>query len=64
MNCDVKRITKMSRIYALIVIISNIVAIIVPTAISNPFWHSENLTKWENFIDNTYGSTLALISAF
>ena len=64
MNCDVKKITKMSRIYALIVIISNIVAIIVPTAISNPFWHSENLTKWENFIDDTYGSTLALICAF
>ncbi|MCR4579221.1 MAG: hypothetical protein K5681_02620, partial [Treponema sp.] len=54
----------MSRIYGLIVIISNIIAVLVPSVISNPLGNSENLLRWESFLDQTAASNFAIIAAF
>lgn len=59
-----KLIRIMTLIYGLIVIVSNIIAVAVPTAVSSPFGDSENLMQWEAFLEKTKGSLLAMIAAF
>ena len=54
----------MLTIYGLIVIAANIIAVLVPTMISNPLGTSENLVRWENFISKTGASIIAMIAAF
>ena len=54
----------MTSIYGLIVIAANIIAVAVPTAVSSPFGDSENLSRWEDFLENSNVSVLAMIAAF
>ena len=64
MNLDRKFIAKMTRIYGLIVIISNIIAMIVPTVISIPVLDPENIQLWENFLNTNQMVKWATFIAF
>lgn len=64
MEVSKKVISRTISFYGLIVIIANIIAILVPTVISNPLGDTENTLRWENFISSTPGPNMALISAF
>ena len=64
MNLDKKFISHMVWIYGLIVIISNVIAVIVPTVVSTPILDSENMQKWDSFLENTKSTNFALVAAF
>ncbi|MCR5284255.1 MAG: adenylate/guanylate cyclase domain-containing protein [Treponema sp.] len=64
MDINIKYIARMVRLYGLIVIISNIIAILVPSVASTPIVDSENMKIWEDFISSHKISNLALLAAF
>ena len=64
MNLDRKFVAKMTRVYGLIVIISNIIAMLVPTVISIPVLDTENLQIWENFLNTNQMVKWATFVAF
>ena len=49
MELNKKFIAKMTRIYGLIVLAANVVAVLVPQYISIPVLNEENTRKWEAF---------------
>lgn len=64
MNVDKNYIAKMLRVYGLIVIASNVIAVLVPSVISIPVFDVENMQKWSAFLDETKIVNLALVFAF
>ena len=64
MELNKKFIAKMTRIYGLIVVISNIIAVLVPQYLSIPVLDEENNHKWENFLQNNHLANIAMFFAF
>ena len=64
MDLDKKFIAKMTRIYGLIVIASNILAMLVPTVISIPVLDTENIRIWEEFLNHNKMVSWATFVAF
>ena len=64
MELNKKFIAKMTRIYGLIVILANIVAIMVPKLISIPVLDEDNIKKWETFLAYNNLSNIATVVAF
>ena len=64
MELDRKFIAKMTRIYGLIVVISNIVAVLVPQYISIPVLDEENNRIWSEFLQHNNLSDIAMVFAF
>ena len=64
MQTKEKFIYRMVRLYGLIVVISNIIAVLVPTVVTTPMNDSANMQKWSDFISATKASYYALIAAF
>ena len=64
MELNKKFIAKMTRIYGLIVVISNIIAVLVPQYLSIPVLDEENNSIWESFLNNNHLASIAMIIAF
>ncbi|MBR5402495.1 MAG: HAMP domain-containing protein [Treponema sp.] len=64
MNLDKKFIAKMTRIYGLIVVISNIIAMLVPSVISLPVLDTDNMQKWQAFLNQNKMVSWATFTAF
>ncbi len=64
MNVDKSFIAKMTRVYGVIVFLSNVLAVLVPQYISIPVLDEINNRKWEQFLDSNNLSVIALIFAF
>ena len=64
MELNKKFIAKMTRIYGLIVLLSNIIAVLIPQYISIPVLDEENNRKWEAFLANNNLASIAMIFAF
>lgn len=64
MELDKKFIAKMTRVYGLIVIFSNVIAVLVPQLISIPVLDEQNNQKWEAFLSNNNLASIAMIFAF
>ena len=54
----------MTRIYGAIVLVSNIIAVLVPQLISIPVLNEENNQKWESFLTNNHLASIAMVFAF
>ena len=54
----------MTRIYGLIVLLSNVIAVLIPQYISIPVLDEENNRKWEAFLANNNLASIAMIFAF
>ena len=64
MELNKKFIAKMTRVYGLIVFISNVIAVLVPQLISIPVLNEENNRKWEAFLRHNNLSSIAMVIAF
>lgn len=64
MELNKKFIAKMTRIYGAIVLVSNIIAVLVPQLISIPVLNEENNQKWESFLTNNHLASIAMVFAF
>lgn len=64
MELDKKFIARMTRIYGVIVLVSNVIAVLVPQLISIPVLNEENNQKWEAFLSGNNLSSIAMIFAF
>ena len=64
MELNKKFIAKMTRIYGFIVLLSNIIAVLIPQYISIPVLDEENNRKWEAFLANNNLASIAMIFAF
>ena len=64
MDSNKKFISRMIQLYGLIVILSNIIAVLVPTVISTPILDSQNMQNWNDFISRNHFSNYAIIAAF
>ena len=64
MELNKKFIAKMTRIYGLIVLISNVIAVMVPELISIPVLDEENNRIWEDFLAHNNLAPIAMIFAF
>ena len=64
MDLNKKFIAKMTRLYGLIVVLANIVAVLVPQYLSIPVFDEENVRKWEDFLSQNNLSLIAMIFAF
>ena len=64
MEVNKKFIAKMIRIYGLIVVISNAVAVIVPKMISIPILDEANIEKWETYLKGNHFANIATFFAF
>ena len=64
MELNKKFIAKMTRIYGLIVIVSNIIAVLVPQYLSIPVLDEENNHIWEDFLKNNHLASIAMFFAF
>ena len=64
MELDKKYIAKMTRIYGIIVILSNLIALIVPEFISLPVLDEENNRIWESFLEHNNLASIAMCFAF
>ena len=64
MELNKKFIVKMTWFYGLIVLISNIIAVLVPQLISIPVLDEANNQKWESFLMNNHLASIAMIFAF
>ena len=64
MEINKKFIAKMTRIYGLIVLISNVIAVLVPQYVSIPVLNEENNLKWEAFLANNHLASVAMLFAF
>ena len=54
----------MVRLYGLIVILSNVIAVLIPTLVATPLSDTENMQNWINFISRKNASNYAIIAAF
>ena len=54
----------MTRIYGAIVLVSNVIAVLVPQLISIPVLNEENNQKWESFLANNHLASIAMVFAF
>lgn len=64
MQIDKKFISRMTHIYGLIVVVSNILAVIVPTVVSTPLGDSENMRRWSEFLSSTNLADFSIVAAF
>lgn len=64
MELNKKFIAKMTRIYGAIVLVSNIIAVLVPQLISIPVLDENNMQKWEAFLQNNNLASIAMVFAF
>ena len=64
MELNKKFIANMTRLYGLIVLISNVIAVLVPQLISIPVLNEENNRKWEEFLANNNLASTAMVIAF
>ncbi len=64
MELNKKFIAKMTRIYGAIVLVSNIIAVLVPQLISIPVLDENNMQKWEAFLKNNNLASIAMVFAF
>ena len=64
MELNKKFIAKMTRIYGAIVLVSNVIAVLVPQLISIPVLNEENNQKWESFLANNHLASIAMVFAF
>ena len=64
MELNKKFIAKMTRIYGLIVVVSNIIAVLVPQYLSIPVLDEENNRIWESFLKNNHLASVAMFFAF
>ena len=64
MDLNKKFIAKMTRLYGLIVVFANIIAVLVPQYLSIPVFDEENVRKWEDFLAHNNLSLIAMIFAF
>ena len=64
MELNKKFIAKMTRIYGVIVLISNVIAVMVPELISIPVLDEENNRIWEDFLAHNNLAPIAMIFAF
>ncbi|MBO4758739.1 MAG: adenylate/guanylate cyclase domain-containing protein [Spirochaetaceae bacterium] len=64
MNLDRKFISKMLRIYGLVVVMANAIAVVVANLATIPFFEIESMQKWLAFLDNNKISNAALVFAF
>ena len=64
MELNKKFIAKMTRIYGAIVLVSNVIAVLVPQLISIPVLDEENNRIWEAFLKTNNLSSVAMIFAF
>ena len=64
MELNKKFIARMTRIYGLIVLLSNVIAVLIPQYISIPVLDEENNRKWEAFLANNNLASIAMIFAF
>ena len=64
MELNKKFIARMTRLYGLIVLISNIIAVLVPQLISIPVLDEQNNKKWEGFLESNNLASIAMTFAF
>ncbi len=64
MELNKKFIAKMTRLYGVIVLISNVIAVLVPQLISIPVLDEQNVQKWEEFLANNHLASIAMVFAF
>ncbi len=64
MELNKKFIAKMTRFYGAIVLVSNIIAVLVPQLISIPVLDEENNRIWEAFLKNNNLASIAMVFAF
>lgn len=64
MELNKKFIARMTRLYGLIVLISNIIAVLVPQLISIPVLDEQNNKKWEDFLESNNLASVAMTFAF
>jgi len=64
MQKEDKFIYRMVRLYGLIVILSNVIAVLIPTLVATPLSDTENMQNWINFISRKNASYYAIIAAF
>ena len=64
MELNKKFIAKMTRLYGLIVLISNVIAVLVPQLISIPVLDEQNNQKWEDFLNHNNLASFAMVFAF
>ena len=64
MELNKKFIAKMTRIYGLIVVLSNVIAVLIPQYISIPVLDEENNRRWEAFLKNNNLASIAMVFAF
>ncbi len=64
MELNKKFIAKMTRIYGAIVLVSNVIAVLVPQLISIPVLDENNMKKWETFLQNNNLASIAMVFAF
>lgn len=64
MELNKKFIARMTRLYGLIVLISNIIAVLVPQLISIPVLDEQNNKKWEAFLESNNLASIAMTFAF
>jgi len=64
MEINKKFIARMTRIYGLIELLSNVIAVLIPQYISIPVLDEENNRKWEAFLANNNLASIAMVFAF
>ena len=64
MELNKKFIARMTRLYGVIVLISNIMAVMVPKLISIPVLDEHNNQKWEAFLENNHLAPVAMVFAY
>ena len=64
MTVDKNYIAKMVRVYGVIVILANVIAVLVPSLVSIPVLDVENMQKWSAFLDETKIANFAIVFAF
>ena len=64
MNYNLKFIGKMVRIYGLVVVFANIIAVYIPSTISIPVFNPQNVQKWESFLQQNLFAKFAIFIAF
>ena len=64
MQKEEKFIYRMVRLYGLIVILSNVIAVLIPTLVATPLSDTENMQNWINFISRKNASNYAIFAAF
>ena len=64
MNLDKKYISKMLRLYGVVVVMANAIAVVVANLATIPFFEIESMHKWLAFLDSNKISNAAMVFAF